>query len=344
MQHTPISEAQRGVLTVLSKLGFDISKRNLDEYRKYYDSINTSEYINKVFEISNVKEVIMTNDPFDEKERKIWEKGYNKDSRFISSLRIDPLLNDFDTIYLKLNQWGYDVKFELDNKSIEEIKRFLSEWVRKTDSVYMAVSLPPSFTIINDNTYKKKIIEKCVLPVCREFNIPFAMMIGVKRAANPRLSLAGDFLGKADISEVEYLCREFMDNKFMITMLSKENQHELAILARKFRNLMVFGCWWFLNNPSMIDEITRIRMETLGLSFIPQHSDSRVIDQLIYKWYHSKKIISSVLIDKYEDIMDSGWVISEEEIRRDVESIFSNNFLGFYKKTNLKLRRIKWLR
>lgn len=332
MQHTPVSEAQRGVLTVLSKLGFDISKRNLDEYRKYYDSISRSDYINRVFEISNVKEVVMTNDPFDEKERQIWEKGYIKDSRFISSLRIDPLLNDFDTIYLKLNQWGYDVKFELDDKSIKEIKRFLCEWIRKTDSVYMAVSLPPSFTIKNDNTYKKKIIEKCVLPVCREFNIPFAMMIGVKRGANPKLSLAGDFLGKADVSEVEYLCREFMHNKFMITMLSKENQHELAILTRKFRNLMVFGCWWFLNNPSMIDEITRIRIETLGLSFIPQHSDSRVIDQLIYKWDHSKKVISSVLIDKYEDIIDSGWVISEEEIRRDVESIFSTNFWNFIKK------------
>jgi hypothetical protein len=50
-------------------------------------------------------------------------------------------------------------------------------------------------------------------------------------------------------------------------VLARENQHELAVLARKFRNLHIFGCWWFLNNPSLVDEVTRMRVELLGLSF-----------------------------------------------------------------------------
>ena len=115
----------------------------------------------------------------------------------------------------------------------------------------------------------------------------------------------------------------------MVTMLSKENQHELAITARKFRNLMIFGCWWFLNNPSIIEEMTRMRMETLGLSFIPQHSDARVLDQLIYKWTHSRKIISKVLTDKYSDLLDNNWTVTEEEIKRDIEGLFSQNFWTF---------------
>ena len=53
------------------------------------------------------------------------------------------------------------------------------------------------------------------------------------------------------------LCARFPRNKFFITMLSRENQHELCVAARKFGNLMVFGCWWFLNNPSIVSEITR---------------------------------------------------------------------------------------
>ena len=32
-----------------------------------------------------------------------------------------------------------------------------------------------------------------------------------------------------------------------------------------------------LNNPSLVEEITRMRMELLGTSFIPQHSDARVL-------------------------------------------------------------------
>jgi len=45
-------------------------------------------------------------------------------------------------------------------------------------------------------------------------------------------------------------------------MLARENQHALCIAARKFRNLHVFGCWWFLNNPSIIEEMTRMLLES----------------------------------------------------------------------------------
>ncbi len=139
-------------------------------------------------------------------------------------------------------------------------------------------------------------------------------------------------MGKADINAVNYLCAHYPHNKFMVTMLSRENQHELCVTARKFRNLMIFGCWWFLNNPSLIDEITRMRFELLGSSVIPQHSDARVLDQLIYKWAHSRRIIASVLSEKYRDLMDTGWVLTEEEIRRDVNKLFGGTFEEFLSK------------
>ncbi len=70
----------------------------------------------------------------------------------------------------------------------------------------------------------------------------------------------------------------------------------------------------------------------LGSSIIPQHSDARVLDQLIYKWSHSRKIIANVLYDKYKDIMDAGWVLTEEEIQRDVEKLFGGAFWDFLNK------------
>ena len=42
----------------------------------------------------------------------------------------------------------------------------------------------------------------------------------------------------------------------MVSVLSRENQHELCVYARKFGNLLPFGCWWFVNNPSIVEEIT----------------------------------------------------------------------------------------
>jgi hypothetical protein len=112
-------------------------------------------------------------------------------------------------------------------------------------------------------------------------------------------------------------------------MLARENQHELAVAARKFGNLMIFGCWWFLNNPSLVDEITRMRTELLGTSYVPQHSDARVLEQLIYKWRHSRQLIAQVLVDKYCDLAETGWKTSDQEIRRDVHHLLHENFEKF---------------
>lgn len=328
VENTPISEAQRGVLTVLNKLGFDTSNKDIEYYRSSFKKMDLGEYIDKVFEISNVKTVVMTNDPFDDIERRVWENGGCKDERFKAALRIDALLMNYQKSMEKMISMGYDVSANMDDKTISGIKRFLNDWADRMGALYMAASLPPSFNVPEDSI-KWIILDKCILPVCKERNIPFAMMIGVNKLVNYELGLAGDSVGRANNSALEYLCRNYPENKFMITYLSRENQHEVLVSARKFKNLFVFGCWWFMNNPVLIEEITRMRFELLGLSFIPQHSDARVLDQLIYKWEHSRRIISKVLFEKYLDILDTGFMITEEDVRRDVENLFDNNFWKF---------------
>ena len=116
---------------------------------------------------------------------------------------------------------------------------------------------------------------------------------------------------------------------FLVTMLSRENQHELCVAARKFRNLMPFGCWWFLNNPSIITEVTDERLELLGTSFIPQHSDARILDQLIYKWDHSRRLIADSLTRSYSALVRDGWALTEGQIERDVVGLFQDNFRRF---------------
>ena len=133
-------------------------------------------------------------------------------------------------------------------------------------------------------------------------------------------------MGKADMTSLERICGEFSDVKFLATFLSRENQHELCVAARKFNNLMPFGCWWFLNNPSIVSEITAERFELLGPSFIPQHSDARVLEQLIYKWQHSRVVISETLYETYARLLDSGRAVTSTEISRDVSRLFSGKF------------------
>ena len=79
IDNSPYSEACRGVLTVLNKLGLDTGKRDLEAYRQYFAGKTMEEYVDQVFEISGVKEAVMTNDPFDDNERKVWFESYKAD-------------------------------------------------------------------------------------------------------------------------------------------------------------------------------------------------------------------------------------------------------------------------
>ena len=208
------------------------------------------------------------------------------------------------------------------------MRRFLADWSERIDAKYLMVSLPPDFTYPGDNACAR-LMETAVLPHCRDSGLPFAMMPGVKRAVNPQLRLAGDGVGRCDTGTFENLIAAHPDNKFLITALSRENQYEFCVAARKFRNLHIFGCWWFTNVPHLIEEITRMRLELVGLSITPQHSDARVLDQIIYKWEHSRRIISGVLADKYLDLARTGWETTATEIQRDVNDLFGGAFERF---------------
>jgi len=331
VDHSPISESCKGILTVLERFGLDTASRDLAAYRAFFDGLSVEEHVDRVFELAGVESVVMTNDPFDDIERLVWMDGTDRDPRFKAGLRVDAILNSWEKSHEVLRCWGYNVAEYLDEKACAEVRRFLGEWIDRMGALYMAASLPPDFAFPEESP-RGRLMADCLLPVAEEKGIPLALMIGVKRQVNPALALAGDSVGLSDIGSVERLCDGYPDNKFMVTMLARENQHDLCVTARKFPNLMIFGCWWFLNNPCMIEEITRMRLDLLGLSMVPQHSDSRVLDQLVYKWEHSRAVIGEALAKQYENLAATGWVATDDEIRRDVGDLFGGNFWSFIKK------------
>lgn len=328
LKRSPISEACRGVLTTLNLLGLDVKKRDLPKLRKWFSKWRVQDYTNRCMEIAKVRSICMTNSPFDELERPVWERGFKRDPRFKAALRIDPLLVSWETTAPKLKGWGYEVRPDLGGKTFSEIRRFFEVWSKKIDAQYLMVSLAPDFQFPDEDPCAR-IIENAVLPHCRESGLPFALMPGVRRLINPQLRLAGDGVGRSDLQPLQNLCAGYPDVKFLCTALSREVQHELCVLARKFRNLHIFGCWWFTNIPSVVEEMTRERIELLGLSVTPQHSDARVLDQVIYKWDHSRKIIAKVLVEKYADLAETGWISNQKEITRDVQLLFGGAYQEF---------------
>jgi hypothetical protein len=325
VQNTPLSEATQGVITVMTRLGLDPTKPDLLEARRYFAAVDVREYTIQVMDLANVSELVMTNDPFNRVEAALWMHNDVGSPRFHAALRLDALINNWTATYHMLEAEGFRCSAELSPHSISEIRRFLDLWIARMRPLYLAGSLPFDFTY-GDDSSRTRILREAVLPTSLQHGVPIAIMIGVARQVNPALRDGGDSVGHAGIRDIERICLENPDVRFLVTMLSLENQHELCVAARKFRNLMPFGCWWFLNNPSIVARVTAQRLEMLGPTFIPQHSDARVLDQLIYKWPHARRAIAAALYDSYLRLIGDGYPLTREKIEHGVNRMFSGNF------------------
>lgn len=383
LSQAPISEACRGVLTILRNLGLtrEIHNRDLEAIREYYrkeyrskGENGASAFCERIFEAAGIRYAIMTNIPFNVQEAKYWRGSMKRSfsSKFRSSLRVDPLLTgDMKTIEFALKSSGYDV-------SINGARQYLGDWVDTIKPEYMMASTPHDFvvqdgslagvarnaspnmdalsepfaflnmgfavptdacngseddapSVINE---RSAFFEHVLMHVCEERDLPLALKIGAHRGINPQLKDAGDgVVAFADASMLGRLCGRFPRVRFLATFLSRNNQHEACVLATKFRNLHIYGCWWFCNNPSIIREITTMRIEMLGTAFTAQHSDARVMDQLLYKWPHSRAIIAMCFAREIEKLIASGWIPTRGEIRRDVRRLMGGSYEKFMAKS-----------
>jgi hypothetical protein len=48
----------------------------------------------------------MTNLPFDDSERVVWERGVERHPAFVAALRLDPLLLEWEKTSAHLHSWG----------------------------------------------------------------------------------------------------------------------------------------------------------------------------------------------------------------------------------------------
>ena len=317
-KRTPISEACKGVLTILSELSIDYMSKSFDEIQSEYCKLNLSDQ--QIFKISKISQVVMTNNPFDKSEWKLF-KNKNWDTNiYLASLRLDDILMNLEKCLdiCKENIDRFDDEGDL-------IIKYLDKVYEESRPVYTALSL--------NNLQLKSFLKNKFIPDILKWlerkNIPLSLLLGVRRKVNKDFLLAGDGIDKIDLYYLSEICNQYPNNKILCSCLSLNDQHELTVLARKHQNLKIFGFWWFMNQPSLIKLILNLRIELLGLNFIPQHSDARVTDQLIYKWFHFKVLLSEVLYNHYNAIQLKNFKISENQISNDVSKLFFKNSQNF---------------
>src|SRR6185369_15788661 len=87
VENTPTSEAARG----------------------FFKSRRLAEHIDQVIDIARVSGIVITNDPLDETEARIWNSSVELDHRFKTSMRLDRLLNDWHRTAGTLSRRGISV-------------------------------------------------------------------------------------------------------------------------------------------------------------------------------------------------------------------------------------------
>ena len=328
VERSPLSEVGRSVVGMLRSFGLDPNANDLGEARAFFaDAVRDLRgHVDRVLGMAGVREVCMTNDPLDPAERPVWERGFERDPRFVAALRLDSAIMEWPKAVPALRALGYDVEDARSERTITELRRYLVDWHRRMDARYMAVSLPPVLGYPHSQEPWLDLLVRAVIPAASEVGCPVALMIGVRRQVAPRLALAGDSLGATDVESLERLANDHPDTRFYVTLLAREGQHALCVAARKFANLVPFGCWWFVNVPSLTEEITRMRLDLLGPTFVPQHSDARVLEQLVFKWGRSRAWLGRVLGDHYADLDASGGRLTAETVRRDLSAMLGQGF------------------
>ncbi len=284
LRNAPVSEACRGVLTCFKAfgLGAEVKSKDLAAIRRWFDAQDPQQHMKNVFAMAGVRYAVMTNIPFDPEERAHWQSSRSHDAPELlrSALRIDPLFA-WDTACSVVQAAGF-------SGDAAGAQQYLEHWAAVMAPEYLMASFNFALKFPDEEPFSAGwVLQHVVAPVARKLSLPFAIKCGTRRGANTRLRSAGDGVGPFDVGVLNRLCAMFPDVKFLATVLSMDNQHELAVTARKFANLHLYGCWWFCNNPSLIHSLTAMRLEMLGSAFTSQHSDSRVLEHLVYKWAHS---------------------------------------------------------
>ena len=176
--------------------------------------------------------------------------GVARDARFHAVLRLDRILNKWPEHWNVLESKGYAVTGMRREESATEVRRFLMDWVKRMQPVYMAVSLPDTFAFPEESV-RGRLLEDAVLPACREAEFLLSLMIGVRYQVNPALRLAA-IVRQGRSAGTRTDVRGVSGESIPGERSEPRKSARVVVYTRKFANLMPFGCWWFLNNPSIV--------------------------------------------------------------------------------------------
>lgn len=215
-------------------------------------------------------------------------------ARYVPCLRTDDLVFHLDKPEVRVRlakSTNIDVGDEL---SVRAALRKLFERFVNRGAKACAISLPPDFEPRPDTTFWQ------LAELCREFHLPFDLMIGVNRNVYPAGVHQGRDLFDRRTSLIQYagLFNAFPEVTFCVSVLTSAQNQELASYAWIFPNVIASGHWWYSNVPSLIEADLRLRLDAVPkVKLIGYYSDAYKLEFVLPKFHMYRCCLARVLAE-----------------------------------------------
>jgi glucuronate isomerase len=165
---------------------------------------------------------------------------------------------------------------------------------------------------------------------CRDFKLPFDLMIGVNRRVYRNGVFQGQDLFDQRTSLIQYaeLFNAFPQVPFCVSVLSSSQNQELASYSWIFPNVVTSGHWWYSNIPAYIETDLRGRLQAVPKTKqIGYYSDMYKLEFGLPKFNMYRRILARVLAN---DFVRSGVTnetgavdLARQILRENVRRIFA---------------------
>lgn len=284
---------------------------------------------NEVLRRSNIEKVFLTNDFDDSLE------GFDT-QRYVPCLRTDDLVFHLDNPEVRqrlAKATGIEVG---DAASLRRAIGKLFEHFTRHGAKACAISLPPDFTpspSLNPPPERGGIKGGgafwMLAEYCRDFKLPFDLMIGVNRRVYRNGVYQGQDLFDQRTSLLQYaeLFNAFPDVTFCISVLSSGQNQELVSHSWIFPNVVTNGHWWYSNIPAYIETDLRARLQAVPKTKqIGYYSDMYKLEFGLPKFNMYRRLLARVLADDFVRpgiLSESGAIgLARCLLRENVERIF----------------------
>jgi glucuronate isomerase len=278
----------------------------------------------QVLKKTNLERIFLTND-FDDP-----LTGFNTE-RYVPCLRTDDLVFKLDQSAVRqrlAKATGIEVG---DAASLRKTVRKLFEHFTSKGAKACAISLPPNFVPTPGGQWGQPTAVFWTLAEhCREFKLPFDLMIGVNRQVYKAGVYQGQDLYDGRTSLIQYaeLFNAFPEVTFPISVLSSGINQELVSYAWIFPNVVTSGHWWYSNVPAYISSDLRARLQAVPKTKqIGYYSDAYKLEFVLPKYGMFRRVLAKVLADDFvrEGVLsETGAVeLARVVLRDNVRRIFN---------------------